>query len=143
MKKKYLLALLPSIFYINSISAEDSTPKENPVLNKNEKHMNGYDTNGNPISIDTSSLIKDYVSGKIYSQDGSVYVDKGTYEIWDNRGKTIIKDCSKSLLLTDPYVEPSAELGELPGPECYFQKIKYHEDGSEYETIKYQEDGSE
>ena len=92
--------------------------------------------NGNPIEIDSSSFIKDDVTGKIYSKDGRVFIRKGTYEYWDNYGNTIVKDCSKALLFTDPYVVPDVEHGELPGPECYFQQIEYHEDGSEYGDMK-------
>ncbi len=134
MNKNYLLALLPSLFYINSVSAENLVNVVKSVTV--EMHTNGYDKNGKPIKIDTSSFIKDNVSGKIYSKDGGVYIDKGTYEIWDNEGNIIVKDCSESFLFTDPNVVPDVTQGDLPGPECYFQQIEYHEDGSEYENMK-------
>ena len=141
MKKNYLLALLPTIFYINSVSAENIKIIKNSVSVEKENYKQTddtgvYDMNGNSIEIDSTSFIKDDVTGKIYSQDGRVFIHKGTYEYWDNYGNTIVKDCSKALLFTDPYVEPDAGMGELPGPECYFQQIEYHQDGSEYKTIK-------
>ncbi|NQY65496.1 MAG: hypothetical protein HRT38_17635 [Alteromonadaceae bacterium] len=85
MNKNYLLALLPSLFYINSVSAENIEAVKNSVSvekghYENAHDMGAYDMNGNPIEIDSSSLIKDNLTGKIYSQDGRVFIHKGTYE---------------------------------------------------------------
>ncbi|MEJ6124013.1 hypothetical protein MT390_19435 [Vibrio sp. 2-Bac 85] len=116
MKKIFILAVLPSMFLTNSVFSE-----------------NAYDMNGDPITVDTSSFYKDEVTGKIYSQDGNVYITKGEYESIDRHGNTIIKDCSQAMLFTDPNVVPDVPVGSLPGDECYFQQINYDEDGSSYE----------
>ena len=89
MKNNYLLALLPTIFYINSVSAENIKIIKNSVSVEKENYKQTddtgvYDMNGNSIEIDSTSFIKDDVTGKIYSQDGRVFIHKGTYEYWDN-----------------------------------------------------------
>ncbi|MCG2836918.1 hypothetical protein L6J37_08765 [Photobacterium sp. WH77] len=84
---------------------------------------NAFDTEGNPIYVDTSLLYQDPDTKVMTDPDGHQYIFTGTIEWFDESGNPIIKECSEALLFTDPSNPPDFSIVDLPGPNCVTQRI--------------------
>ncbi|KKD01173.1 hypothetical protein KY46_05315 [Photobacterium halotolerans] len=88
-----------------------------------DTETNAFDTEGNPIYVDTSLLYQDSDTKVMTDPDGHQYIFTGTIEWFDEAGNPIIKECSKALLFTDPSNPPDFSIVDLPGPNCVIQRI--------------------
>ncbi|MDO6705206.1 hypothetical protein [Photobacterium sp. 1_MG-2023] len=84
---------------------------------------NAFDTEGNPIYVDTSLLYQDPDTKVMTDPDGHRYIHVGTFETLDDYGNQAVRDCSQTLLFTDPNNPPDFSITNLPGPECELQRI--------------------
>ncbi|WP_120510260.1 hypothetical protein [Photobacterium salinisoli] len=84
---------------------------------------NAFDTEGNPIFIDTSQLYQDPETKIMQGPGGHKYIHTGTYNSFDEYGNQAEKDCSQTLLFTDPNNPPDFSITNLPGPSCALQRL--------------------
>ncbi|QUJ66711.1 hypothetical protein KDD30_11180 [Photobacterium sp. GJ3] len=88
-----------------------------------QSETNAFDSNGYPIKVDTTQLYQDPETKMMHGPEGHQYIHTGTFKTFDAFGNQMIKDCSETLLFTDPNHPPDFSITNLPDPSCTLQRL--------------------